>query len=73
VAPEPSPTDTQDPIAFAHHRLGFIADAEQQRVLRPGTLRGLLNCTRQWGKSTVIAIKAVHHAFTQPDRLVIVC
>src|SRR5271154_6381730 len=62
-----------DPIAFARHRLGFFADPQQQRVLQPGVLRGLLNCTRQWGKSTVIAIKAVHHAFTQPNRLVVVC
>src|SRR5450755_1150127 len=68
----PSPIEA-DPIAFARLRLGFIADPEQERVLRPGTLRGLLNCTRQWGKSTVIAIKAVHHAFTQPNRLVVVC
>jgi hypothetical protein len=33
-------------------------------------LRGLLNCTRQWGKSTVVALKAVHHAFRQANRLV---
>jgi len=71
-AQAPSPHDA-DPIAFARHRLGFIADPQQQRVLRPGAKRGLLNCTRQWGKSTVIAIKAVHHAFTQPNRLVVVC
>ena len=42
-------------------------------MLRPGIRRGLLNCTRQWGKSTLIAIKAVHHALTQPKRLVVVC
>ena len=63
----------QDPIAFARDRLDFFPDPQQERVLRPGVVRGLLNCTRQWGKSTVIAVKAVHHAFTQPDRLVVVC
>jgi len=62
-----------DPIAFARDRLGFIPDPQQERVLRPGIRRGILNCTRQWGKSTLIAIKAVHHAFTQPRRLVVVC
>jgi hypothetical protein len=62
-----------DCVAFARDRLGFIADSQQALVLRAGISRGLLNCTRQWGKSTVVAIKAVHHAFTQPDRLVIVC
>src|SRR5439155_6384357 len=33
--------------------------------------RGLLNCSRQWGKSTITAAKAVHRAYTAPDRLVI--
>ncbi len=67
------PEAVTDPIAFARERFGFIADPQQERVLRPGANRGLLNCTRQWGKSTVIAIKAVHHAFTRPAALVVVC
>ena len=67
------PEAETDAIAFARDRFGFIADPQQQRVLRPGAIRGLLNCTRQWGKSTVIAIKAVHHAFTRPGALVVVC
>ncbi|MBV9398443.1 MAG: terminase family protein [Bryobacterales bacterium] len=32
----------------------------------------MLNCTRQWGKSTLAAIKAVHRAYAQPGSLVIV-
>jgi len=44
----PSPLAT-DPIAFARQRLGFFPDPPQERVLRPGTRRGLLNCIRQWG------------------------
>ena len=67
------PATQQDPIAFARDRLAFIPDAQQARVLQPGVTRGLLNCTRQWGKSTVVAVKAVHHAYTQPKRLVVVC
>lgn len=66
-------SSSTDAIAFARDRLGFLPDLQQQRVLGPGVHRGLLNCTRQWGKSTVIAIKAVHHALTQPKRLVVVC
>jgi hypothetical protein len=31
-----------------------------------------LNCTRQWGKSTVAAIKALHTAHSKPGSLVIV-
>ena len=67
------PSIATDPIEFARQRLAFAPDPQQERVLRPGITRGLLNCSRQWGKSTVIAVKAVHHAFTQPNRLVVVC
>jgi len=59
-----------DAVMFGRERLGFIADEQQERVLQPEILRGLLNCTRHWGKSTVVAVKAVHHAFTQASRLV---
>src|ERR1019366_4826250 len=34
--------------------------------------RGILNCTRQWGKSTVSAVKAVHRAWTERGSLVLV-
>ena len=34
--------------------------------------RGILNCTRQWGKSTMAAAKAVHRAYTRPGSLVLV-
>ena len=33
---------------------------------------GILNCSRQWGKSTVTAVKAVHRAYCEKGRLVIV-
>jgi hypothetical protein len=62
-----------DAVVFGRERLGFMADEKQELVLRAGISRGLLNCTRQWGKSTVVAVKAVHHAFTLADRLVVVC
>ena len=58
--------------AWAAERLGFVPDAVQARVLDTETRRGVLNCTRQWGKSTVTAAKAVHHAFTKAGSLVIV-
>ena len=41
-------------------------------MLRTNIEQGILNCTRQWGKSTVTAVKAVHHAFTRPESLVLV-
>ena len=57
-------------MLFARERLGFEADPVQQRVLDSGIRRGILNCRRQWGKSTVTAIKAVHRAYFDPGCLV---
>jgi hypothetical protein len=68
----PPPPSTVDPIAFARTRLNFHPDSNQARVLDPTITRGLLNCCRQWGKSTTTAVKAVHHAFSRPESLTIV-
>jgi hypothetical protein len=59
-------------VEWAREELGFVADPKQQEVLSSATKRGILNCTRQWGKSTTCAIKAVHYAHFHPDSLVIV-
>jgi hypothetical protein len=61
-----------DAAEFARVRLGFQADDKQAEVLRSTSKRGILNCSRQWGKSTVAGIKAVHRAFTVPKSLVVV-
>ena len=61
----------EDIIAFAR-RLGFEPDRQQAEVLRSEAKRGILNCSRQWGKSTVSAVKAVHRAWTRPGSLVLV-
>lgn len=61
-----------DPVEFARIRLGFDADEHQQAILRSTAKRGIVNCTRQWGKSTVTAAKAVHRAFTLPKCTIIV-
>lgn len=53
-------------------RLGFTADLKQVAVLDSTAKRGILNCTRQWGKSTLLAVKAVHRAWTEPGGLVLV-
>ena len=68
-APPPPPLDA---VTFARLRLGFEPDAEQARVLASTAKRGILNCSRQWGKSTVAAAKAVHRAYTRPGSLVLV-
>jgi hypothetical protein len=61
-----------DPVGFAIHRLGFTPDPQQALVLSSPAARGILNCTRQWGKSTVVAARAVHHAFHYPESLSLV-
>ncbi len=53
-------------------QLGFAADDRQAAVLDSQAKRGILNCTRQWGKSTVLAVKAVHRAWTEAGSLVLV-
>ena len=63
---------TCDPVAFTREALGFEADAKQALVLRSTAKRGLLNCSRQWGKSTVTAIKALHRALFTPKAMVLV-
>jgi hypothetical protein len=52
--------------------LGFRPDASQAAVLDSPARRVLLNCTRQWGKSTVGAAKAVYEAQRQNDRLILI-
>src|SRR5437588_676012 len=60
-----------DVARFARERLEFTADATQSLVMNGRIHRGLLNCTRQWGKSTITAIMAVHRAYLQEESLTI--
>jgi hypothetical protein len=59
-------------VGFARARLGFEPDELQAQVLSSTQGRGILNCSRQWGKSTVAAAKAIHRAHTQANALVLV-
>jgi len=52
--------------------IGNKLDAVQARVLESCARRGILNCTRQWGKSTVTAAKAVQQAWSAPRSLTLV-
>ena len=65
-------TATPEIVEFARTRLAFHPDEKQCEVLRSTARRGILNCTRQWGKTTVSAAKVVHRVFTQPESTVIV-
>ena len=59
-------------VAFARERLGIEPDAKQCAFLASEAKEGILNCSRQWGKSTMAAVKAVHRAMTRPGSLVVV-
>jgi phage FluMu gp28-like protein len=69
---DPAGGDEADAAEWARRELGFEADATQARVLRSRSKRVILNCTRQWGKSTVTAAKAVHEAVTHAGSLTVV-
>jgi hypothetical protein len=59
-------------VEFARERLGFEPDAKQAWLLRERRRRVLLNCTRQWGKSTVTAARAVWECWSRPGSLTVV-
>ena len=54
--------------------LGFRPDAAQARILSeaPRFRRIALNCSRQWGKSTVVAVLAVYRLLMEPGATVLV-
>jgi len=52
-------------------RAGITPDPWQATVLRSRSLRLLLNCSRQSGKSTTTGVLAVHTALYQPGALVL--
>ena len=61
-----------DAVSWIKRELGFSPDAQQAGVLASGIRRGMLNCTRQWGKSTIAAAKAIHTAFHEAESLTVV-
>ena len=61
-----------DAAEFAATRLGMTLESKQAEILRVDGRRVIFNCSRQWGKSTVAAVKAVHRAYTRPNTLVLI-
>ncbi len=61
-----------NPVTFAAFLLGFRPDPVQSRILLSTALRGVLNCTRQWGKSSIMAVKALWEAMTVHGTTVLV-
>ncbi len=61
-----------NPADFAVQSLGFTPDPTQNRLLAANPPRVILNCCRQWGKSTVSAVKALHLALTSPESTTVI-
>lgn len=56
----------QSIVNWAQQALNFHADPQQSAVLDSAHKRVLVNCCRQWGKSTTAAVRALHHALHNP-------
>jgi hypothetical protein len=59
-----------DRVAFAR-ALGLEPDGWQEELLRSTSVRLLLNCSRQSGKSTMTAVIALHRALYYPGSLIL--
>ena len=57
---------------WVRRNLQFRPDGVQAQVLNSPARRVLLNCTRQWGKSTIAAAKALFEAQRQNGALILV-
>lgn len=62
----------RDILQWAQEQFGFAPDDLQARVLESTARRGILKCSRQWGKSTVAALKALWTALQTPKATVLV-
>ncbi|MFN0105135.1 MAG: terminase large subunit domain-containing protein [Bryobacteraceae bacterium] len=70
--PNEKPVVLPPPSQWAEQTFNFKPNKIQKRVLDADTKRLILCCNRQWGKSTVIAIKALHFAIEHPKSNIVV-
>jgi hypothetical protein len=71
----PKTQDTEKlpkPSQWAKDTFNFKPNKIQQKVLDANSKRLILCCNRQWGKSTVIALKALHYAMEHPKSVIVV-
>ena len=60
-----------DAVGFCSTRLGIEPDARQREILLCGAKRVILNCARQFGKSTMTAALAVFRAMSKPEQMIL--
>jgi hypothetical protein len=68
----PMPSSNRPPAVLIMNKLGFQPDPWQVEVLEAGHARLLLNCCRQSGKSTVVAVLALVEAVFIPGTRVLI-
>ena len=61
-----------DVVEFASGVLGLDLDSKQAELLGTGARHVILNCSRQWGKSTMAAAKVAHRALARPGSLTVI-
>jgi len=61
-----------NPVEFARDILGFVPYPEQEALLACEDRYVILNCHRQWGKSTVTAVRALHRAMTRAGQQIVI-
>ena len=75
-APETQQMPAQNPdikvSAWAESALEFKPSNTQKEVLDNNGKYIILCCNRQWGKTTTIAIKALHRAIHQPNQSIVI-
>jgi hypothetical protein len=68
--------DASQPVVktseWAQKTLNFIPSAKQAEVLDSDARYLILCCNRQWGKTTTIALKALHRALTIPGQTIVI-
>jgi hypothetical protein len=66
-----SSVEIPDKLTFARAYLGLELDPWQQNVISSESLRQILNCSRQAGKSTTASVLALYEALYVPNSLTI--
>src|SRR5690606_25842104 len=67
----PNPGNAK-PSEWAAETLGFTPSAKQAEVLDVDAKYLILCCNRQWGKTTTIALKALHRALSHNDQTIVI-
>ena len=71
VCPD-TPLETRKASQWAKEALNFTPSAKQAEILDLDAKYLMLCCNRQWGKTTTIALKALHHALSHNDQSIVI-